>query len=97
MILLSVTGVVSWGWMNMHTLKIAGVGLRGATYEIVRYLLFGLFFCVPIIIAKYYSVQSTLLVLITIAVSLLYYLIIIYQDVQLKQGLLDFVGSIIQK
>jgi O-antigen/teichoic acid export membrane protein len=97
MILLSSTGVVSWSWMNMYTLKIAGVELRGVIYEIIRYLLFGLFMCLPLIIAKYYAISSTMLVLMTIVISVIYYLIIIYRDTQLKEGLLNFVGNILNR
>ncbi len=39
MILFSVTGVFWWGWMNLYTLKIAGVEVRGAILEIVTVLI----------------------------------------------------------
>lgn len=97
MILLSCNGVVSWSWMNMYTLKIAGVSRRDEMHEIIRYLLFGLFICMPLLIAKYYAIPSNILILIAIVVSIIYYLIIVYQDTELKKGLVNFVGNIRQK
>lgn len=97
MVLFSSTGVFYWSWMNLYTLKIAGVSVRDAIHEIIRYLLFGLFMCLPLIIGKYYSISSTMLIFIAIVVSVIYYLIIVYRDTLLKQGLLDILGDVRQK
>jgi len=97
MLLLSCNGIVFWSWVNMTTLKIAGVSRRDAGYEIIRYLLFGLLFCLPLIIAKYYSIQSPTIIFIALIVSVFYYMVIVYQDKQLKNGLVNFIGQIRQK
>jgi lipopolysaccharide exporter len=96
-LLLSVTGVFFWGWMNMYLLKTAGVSVRDAIYEIIRYLVFGLFICLPLIIAKYYSVPSNMLIFIAMILASIYYLIIIYRDISLKQGLQNFLGTFFHK
>jgi hypothetical protein len=83
--------------MNFYTLKIAGVSVQGAIDEIIRYLIFGLFLCLPLILGKYYSIQSTVLILIAIIISGIYYSIILHRDTQLKKGLFDFVRNSIQK
>jgi hypothetical protein len=56
--------------------------------------------CVPLLLAKYYSVPTSLLVLIAIILAAVYYLIIVYRDTPLKEGIVHFVenvGKIIQK
>ena len=97
MALFSGNGVISRGFMNMYTLKIAGVSRRDAVREIIRYLLFGLFICLPLLIAKFFAIPSNMLIFIALVVSIIYYLIIVYQDTELKNGLVNFVGNIRQK
>jgi lipopolysaccharide exporter len=89
MVLLSLTGVFLWGWMNMYILQIAGVSVSGAIKEILRNFLLSVLFCLPIIVAKFFSIQAIYLICIAIILSLLYYIVIIYRDTQLKQGLID--------
>ena len=97
MILLSGTGVICWSWMNMYTLKIAGVSVREAIQEIIRYLVFGLIVCLPLIIAKYYSVTSGILIAIAVSLSIIYYSVVVYQDTQLKEGIINLLKTISQK
>lgn len=92
MLLLSSTGVIFWGWMNMYLLKIAGVSNCDALREIMRYLVFGVFVCLPLLIAKYYSVSSNLLLVIAVVMMMFYYLAIVYRDTQLKEELLNILG-----
>lgn len=97
MILLSGTGVFFWSWMNMYSLKIAGVSVRRGIQEIIRYLFFGLFICIPLIIAKYYSVSPTMLIAVAIFVSLVYYMVIIHHDTELKTGIINSIQNILHK
>ncbi len=96
-ILLSATGVIVIGWMSLYTLKISGVEIRDSVREIITYLSFGLFLCLPLIAAKYYAIPSGMLILIAIILAIIYYMTIIYRDPQLKQGLFGFIGNIMQK
>jgi len=95
MLILSSTGVLFWSWMNMYLLKIAGVSVRHAMLEITRYLVFGVSVCLPLLIAKYYSVSLSLLLIIAVAVTIIYYMIVVYRDTQLKEELLQFMSKII--
>jgi len=95
MILLSITGVLFWTWMNMYLMKTAGVSVRKATTEIIHYLLFGLAVALPLLIAKYFSLSTWLLIVIAVAVTIIYYSIVIYRDNELKEGLFNLLGSII--
>jgi len=70
--------------MNMYSLKLAGVSVREALREIMRYLFLGLLVSAPLIIAKYYLLPTISLMLIAIGVSGIYYLIIVLSDEQLK-------------
>ena len=88
-ILLSCVGVLSWSWMNLYSLKIAGVQVREVLYDIFRYLILGTSICIPLIIAKFYSISPQLLILIAFVIGIIYYLIIIYLDKQLQKGLLN--------
>ena len=97
LVLLSATGVIFWGWMNMYTLKIAGVPIRNEAYEIIRYLVFGTLVCLPLIIAKYYSVSTIFLIVIALVLAAIYYAIVISRDNELKQGLFGSLKKISQK
>jgi O-antigen/teichoic acid export membrane protein len=93
MLLLSATGVIFWSWMNMYLLKIAGVDSREAVREIIRHLLLGLTICIPLILAKLYSIPTIPLIIITAAVTIVYYSIVVYRDTQLKEGLLGIIKN----
>lgn len=97
MLLLSSTGVLFWTWMNMYLLKTAGVSVREGLQEILYYLALGALFCMPIILAKYYSVTPTLLFAILVFMTGGYYLVVIYQDTQLREGLLNILKTILPK
>lgn len=97
MVLLSVTGVIFWSWMNMYLLKMAGVSVRDATLEIFRFLLLGITVSLPLLIAKFLSLSSLLLIIIAIGVTTVYYLIIVYQDPLLKEGMVNFLSNIMPK
>jgi lipopolysaccharide exporter len=97
MLLLSSTGVIFWSWMNMYLLKIAGVSVCRAIREIIWYLVFGISVCLPLLIAKYYSVSLSLLLIIAVAMTIIYYIVVVYRDTQLKDGLLNILGNILHK
>jgi lipopolysaccharide exporter len=97
MVLLSITGVIFWSWMNMYLLKMGGVLVRDAVLEILRFLLLGITVSLPLLIAKFLSLSSLLLFIIAIGVTILYYLIVVYQDPLLKEGLIYFLMNIMPK
>jgi O-antigen/teichoic acid export membrane protein len=97
MVLLSVIGVLCWSWMNMYLLKIAGVSVRDAIREIIWYLVFGIFVCLPLLIAKYYSGSLSLLLIVAVAVTIIYYMAVLYRDTLLKEEILTVLGNILQK
>ena len=94
MVLLSVTGVIFWNGMNMYLLKMGGVSVRDATLEIFRFLLLGITISFPLLIAKFLAVSTLLLFATAIVVTILYYLIIVYQDPVLKAGLIHFLVNL---
>jgi O-antigen/teichoic acid export membrane protein len=97
MLLLSGTGVCFYMWMNLYSLRISGVSVRDAIREILRYLALGLLVCLPLLIAKYFSIPSILLLVVAIIVSIIYYLIIVQQDTLLKEGIINSFKNIVQK
>jgi len=97
MVLLSVTGVIFWSWMNMYLLKMAGVPVRDAMFEMLRYVLLGIAVSLPLLIAKILSFPLLLIFIIAIVVTITYYLIIVYQDPMLKEGLIQFLMNILPK
>jgi lipopolysaccharide exporter len=94
MFLLSTTGVIIWSGINMYTLKIAGVSVIDAIREIIYYLSLSLLVVFPLIIAKYFSVSSNILVGIGLILAIIYYTFVINRDTQLKGGLLKFAQKI---
>jgi lipopolysaccharide exporter len=97
MVLLSITGVIFWSWMNMYLLKMAGVPVRDAMLEILRFLLLGITVSLPLLIAKFLSFSSLPLFSIAIGVTTINYLIIVYQDPLLKEGMANFLSKIMPK
>jgi O-antigen/teichoic acid export membrane protein len=97
MVLLSVTGVIFWSWMNVYLIKIAGVPVRDAILDLFRFLLLGIAISFPLLVAKNLSLSPLFLFGIAIVVSMVYYLIIVYQDPQLKEGILHFLINIMTK
>jgi lipopolysaccharide exporter len=96
-VLLSGVGVLSYVWMYHYSLKIAGVKSREVFYEFAGYMLLGVGICLPLIIAKYYSLAPQLLLTVAVVASIIYYLIIVYRDERLRQGLLNAVSKIFHK
>jgi O-antigen/teichoic acid export membrane protein len=97
MVLLSISGVSLGMYVNIYTLKIAGVSVIDTILEIIRYSVLSLLFCLPLIIAKFYALSTVILISIAIIISVVYYSVLIYRDSQLKKGLINFVKSFYQK
>jgi len=97
MVLLSITGFLLWGWMNLYSLKIAGVSLSDVGYVFGKHLLFSLMVCLPLVIAIYLSLSLILIITIIAVLSVVYYMIIIYVDSDLRIGLLKFIKNIVRK
>lgn len=96
-VLLSIGGVLDGCLLNFYTIKIAGASVLDTIKEIVHYFLISLLFCLPLIIAKYYSISTTFLIVIATVLSIFYYTVIIFRDPPLKQGLIESLKNIIQK
>lgn len=86
-LLLSIIGIFSNGYMDLYLLKIAGVSRRKAVLEIVRYLVFGTIVCLPLIAAKYYAYPSLVLLVIAAVLSVIYYSVVIWRDAMLKAAI----------
>jgi lipopolysaccharide exporter len=97
MVSMSITGVLLGGWVNIYTLKLAGVPILNSIQEIIRFFLISLVFCLPLTIAKYYSIQPIFLIGITILTSVFYYGLIIFKDSELRMGLKSSIKIILQK
>lgn len=97
MLLISGTGVFFWTWMDLHLLKIAGISVRDAVYELMHFLSLGVVVSIPLLIAKYYSLSSSLLIVVAIIVSIIYYTIIGYQDIKLREGIIYSIKNMFQK
>lgn len=97
MVLLSSTGVIFWSWMNMYLLKISGVSVIQAIYDIGRNFLVCIVVCLPLLVAKFYSISSVLLILIAIILLLFYYISLVYRDPLLKQELDKYCRAVLLK
>jgi len=97
MILLSAAGVIFWGWMNMYSLKIAGVPMREAGIEMGKFFAAGVCACLPLIAGKLLSLPSNLLILIAAVLSFFYYSVIVWYDLQLRTGFFRFFEGIFRK
>jgi O-antigen/teichoic acid export membrane protein len=97
MVLLSVTGVIFWTWMNMYLLRTVGISVQDGVKEILRFLILALIISLPLLIVKLLSLSSLLLFSTAIVVTMVYYLIIVYQDPQLQEGIIHFLNNILPK
>lgn len=97
MVLLSISGTLLWGWMNIYSLKIAGVSFYEAGSAIVRHLFLSLVICTPVILEILLSYSPIVIITTIIVVSIVYYLIIIYRDNGLRLGLLKTIRDLIHK
>lgn len=90
MTLFSVTGVIFWSWMNIYLLKISEVELIESIYVFIKYILLACIISLPIIFANYLDVPILILLTVTGISAAFYYLIIIYEDMNLRNELLNF-------
>ncbi|KUG18918.1 o-antigen flippase wzx [hydrocarbon metagenome] len=85
LLLFSGTGVVFWGWMNMYIIHSSEVNVKDSITDIIRFLLIGCVFIIPLIIGKYLNLGSLMLLVLAVGVALLYYLVIVFEDVKLRE------------
>ena len=97
MILLSATGVIFYGWMNMYSLKISGVPLGEAGRELGKFFSISACFCLPLLVAKLFSAPPYLIIAFVAILSVLYYSVIVYNDDQLRTGFSGVVRGILGK
>jgi len=90
MTLFSATGIVFWGWMNMYLLKISNVELKESFYVLIKYLLMAFIVSLPVILTNYLELPISILLTVTGISTTFYYLIIIYEDANLRNELFNF-------
>jgi len=84
LILFSITGVISWGWMNFYILGVSGVKSRIAIGDLGKYMFIAIVALLPLLIVKFLSLPTYALLITIAAVTCIYYAIIIYGDPVLK-------------
>jgi lipopolysaccharide exporter len=85
LILFSLVGVISVGWMNSYILRISGMMLSKTIGDLTKYALMAMAVSIPVLVAKFLS-TSIILLLVMIAISAcIYYAIIISRDPILKK------------
>lgn len=94
LILFSITGVIFWSGMNFYLLKISGVRYREGFWVLVKFLLIALIISVPLMIAKYFSLPLYSLFIVAGVVTLVYYLVIIFEDMTLREELFRIIKRV---
>ena len=87
LIFFSLTGIIFWGWNNYYLLKIAGVGLRESSILVIKYLSIGFVISIPLILAKFFILNTHVLILLAGIVTGIYYLVIAYEDPLIRREL----------
>ena len=87
LLLYSITGVVFWGWMNTYLLMISGVKLSEGLLLYVKPLFLSIILSIPMILINYFQSTGFAKFLVIIAVSIIYYTIIIKRDALLCKEL----------
>jgi len=86
-LLLSIIGILSNGYMDMYLLKIGGASRRKAVIDIAKYFVFGVVVCLPLIAAKYLAYPDLDLLVIAAVLTAVYYAVVIWRDAQLKAAI----------
>lgn len=88
-VLLSLTGVVFWGWMDLYILKVSGIAYRTGLEDFLRFLLVALAVATPLIVVEYLSLPLYILLIVAGIVTCIYYAVVISGDPILKK---EFTG-----
>lgn len=91
LILYSSTGVLFWGGMNLYLLKISGISYRFGLREYIRYSAISFVISIPLIVVKLLSLPTSIILIVTGFVSIVYYAIIAQSDPVLKK---EFTGML---
>ncbi|MDG6249483.1 MAG: hypothetical protein QCH34_01480, partial [Methanocalculus sp.] len=94
LVLFSGSGVVFWGWMNMYILSLAGVSVKESFLDILRYMLIGCITVIPLMIGMFFYPDSVMLIILAVAVTLAYYLIILFDDIMLREEFFRIIREI---
>ncbi len=94
LILFSSTGVLFWGWMNIYILRSAGVSIKSAVLDILKFLLIGCAVIAPLVIVGFYFPGTIGLIIFGGVLAIVYYLIIVVKDDMLKQEVIRFFKTI---
>jgi O-antigen/teichoic acid export membrane protein len=94
LVFFSFTGVIFWGWNNYYLLKIADVGLRESISIAVKYIIIASVISIPIIFGKFFLLNMYVLFLIAGITTLIYYLVVIYDDQLLRNEIFRLFESV---
>ena len=87
LILLSTIGVLLWGSANLYILKISEVKFAEEARVFIKYLSIALLVSTPLIVIKYFSLPTYTIFIATGISALIYYLIVIHEDITLRNEL----------
>ncbi len=82
--LYSITGVIFWGGLNIYILEASGTRKADVIVKLVRYFLLAAVVSLPLVFVKYLNVDYYLLFSVALAVTVVYYFIVIINDNILK-------------
>jgi len=88
LILFSTTGVIFWGGMNLYLLKISGISYRIGLIDYIKFFCLALVIAIPLLIVKILIMPIYIILIVAGILSIVYYSIILFNDVKLKNELL---------
>jgi lipopolysaccharide exporter len=94
LLLFSSTGTISYGFRYFYLLHLAGASINGSILDIIHFLVIGCIIVTPLIIGNYLFLGPVTLFVLATAVSLVYYLIIIIEDVKLRNECLLIIKAV---
>jgi lipopolysaccharide exporter len=88
--LFSITGIIFWLWNNFYLIRLAGIPIRKEIHSMVRYILQGLLFGLPLLILRVFTGKIFILLPIACVLVLLYYGYLIITDNEMQHQLRSF-------
>jgi O-antigen/teichoic acid export membrane protein len=97
LIFLSVIGILLWGSINFYILKLAEVRCIKEAKFLIKYICMAFVISSPLLVVKYLSLSIYAILIVAFALTFVYYLVLMYEDVRLRGKLYQVIRTIKNK
>lgn len=97
LIFLSVIGILLWGSINFYILRLAEVRCIKEAKFLIKYICMAFVISSPLLVVKYLSLSIYAILIVAFALTFVYYLVLMYNDVRLRGKLYQVIRTIKNK